>query len=202
MNEEVGRGLKRYGEILTIPLQHIETAEGLAEKALADVGITINHLRAINYMATINGSGTVMCIGDTQLLPGQAEFPAMLWACCQLMRSHPRMTSWKYFAAGELIGKYTLALRFPEIKKEVLDEAQRERSSKGGRAHHEDIRNAFKNDYRNDRNDAPNKKRARIVDALAKHYPEMVRTTLDDWAQEVDDMDGFIRKAGRPKRGQ
>jgi len=73
----------------------------------------------------------------------------------------------------------------------------------GGSSHHADDRRAFKNDYRAERgNDPANvKSRPAIIVCLKKHYSHLVDSTLEKWAKEADKEDGFIRKAGRPKKG-
>ncbi len=77
-----------------------------------------------------------------------------------------------------------------------------ESASKGGKAHHAEDRQAFKNDYRHERKENPEKPRSRIIDDLTTHYSSRPRTTLNTWAKDADMKDEFIRKGGRPKKGE
>jgi len=78
-----------------------------------------------------------------------------------------------------------------------------EGATKGGKAHHSDVRQAFKNDYRAERDDDPTVvvPRPNIIAQLKNIYPDIATTTLEGWAKESDKEDGFNRPAGRPKKG-
>ena len=58
----------------------------------------------------------------------------------------------------------------------------------------------FKVDYRSDRDKAPEKSRASIINDLCDVYDETPLATLEKWAKEADDEDDFPRKVGRPKK--
>jgi len=73
----------------------------------------------------------------------------------------------------------------------------------GGLTHHDLDRQAFKDDYRAERDDNPSsvKSRPAIIAELKEHYLHLADSTLEKWAKEADKEDGFIRKPGRPKKG-
>jgi len=74
-------------------------------------------------------------------------------------------------------------------------------ASKGGKSHHATDRQAFKDDYRADRDNNPGKPRAQIITDLNQYYcPKLAISTLENWAKQADDEDGFVRKGGRPKK--
>jgi len=91
------------------------------------------------------------------------------------------------------------------LSKFIVKECEiRRKCSEAGKRHHAEDRNAFKNDYRAERDDEPSnvKSRPAIVADLMEHYPKIVYSTLQKWAKEADKEDGFIRRGGRPKKGE
>jgi len=76
-----------------------------------------------------------------------------------------------------------------------------EGASKGGKSHHAADRDDFKETYRMERDSRPNDSRPSIIGLLEKRESAK-RSTLIKWAKEADKEDGFIRKGGRPKKGE
>jgi len=107
-------------------------------------------------------------------------------------------SAWSYLNSASLFTGRVIGLEgaeIPESFKRILEGA-----SKGGKKHHAEDRNEFKETYRLERTHHPDEPRPTIVARLAKRE-SVKQSTLARWAKDADREDGFIRKGGRPKKG-
>jgi len=117
-----------------LPLREIEEGKQAAIDQLALLGVVPDQLSG--YKALIGGS--VIFSGDVafgavsytipkqmRVLPADAEIPAMLCVLCRELETNNGLSQWQMFAAGRLLGRMALAIRYPEIRKYILSEMQR-----------------------------------------------------------------------------
>jgi len=99
-----------------LPLREIADAKKNTIKALAALDIHPEDIAG--YKVTIGSS----IVFKPCLLPEGAAIPAMLYALCREIETGVNLSDWQMFAAGRLLGRLALAIRYPKIKEYVLEE--------------------------------------------------------------------------------
>jgi len=106
-------------------VRKVDAAEQLALADLEQYGVTAGYLIKHSYRMLIGNSGTPLWVGDgTKQIPEDVAPAAMLWACCHFIRHQPDITNTQAIAAGEVLGRFSLAMRYPEIKADINRERQ------------------------------------------------------------------------------
>jgi len=101
---------------------------------------------------------------------------------------------WVVFKISRAIEKSLVTMGSRELLEEYASKKVSAHCSKAGSVCHND-KAPFQSDYREERKQGCSRKT--VVSLLKKHYPSIPDSTLENWAKEADNSDGFVRKAGR-----